>query len=229
MFRPPKYEVEVDDRAQQRCEEAPHRDEPGRIENIGSGEGHERQDAEGLYRSVRGQEQAQGDRQQVQRHRCRREEMRRNVLDVVPDRPRDNGIGDQDVKQVPAHRNAGGDEPEQCSPAPTRRFHQQDGNGHVDRPQHVGEKGIHVGHDRIEQWRLAKGQPDHAFAQLLDREQQRNGSERQFARATRRPQRQRADPEQDCARREARRCREAHSVHPPPVPRNMEDKSCEPD
>ena len=209
-----QHKVEVDDCAQQRGEEAPHRDEPGRIEEVGRGKGQQRQNTEDLHHSVRGQNRAEGGRHQVQRHRRRGKEMRRDVLDVLADRPRDDRKGDQDVQQVRAHRDAGRDEHEQRSPAPPRRFHQQHGHGHVDRPQHMGEEGIHMGHHRVELRRLvAEGQPDHAFAQLLDREQQRDRGERQFARATRRLQRQRAEPEQDGPRREARRGREAHSVH----------------
>jgi hypothetical protein len=47
-------------------------------------------------------------------------------------------------------------------------------------------------HRRIQQWHVsAEGQPDHTFDQLLDREQERDRSEGQFAppiRNHRRPQ-----------------------------------------
>lgn len=57
-----ELEVAIDDRAQQRGEDAPYRDEPGHIEPMGRGKGQHGQNAEDLHCLMRRQQQTDGGR-----------------------------------------------------------------------------------------------------------------------------------------------------------------------
>ncbi len=95
--------------------------------------------------------------------------------------------------------------------APRDGLQRQRRERHIDWPEHVREKRIRVGRDRIERPHIeSKREPDNPFQDLLQPEKERNRRERQFGPARGPADGRGADCKQNCARGKARFGGKAH-------------------